>query len=261
MDQSIIIQKLQKLGIQQKSSKIYLTLLQKGKLSSTQISKFTNIPKTSVYRFLGKLEHKQLVEKIVGKRGSLYKASDPQNISLLFEKVQTKYKSLASSMPAIVQSLKQFQLKPDNKTQVRYYEGKKGIEQITWNSTKASKFIYGYSRLGRARVFGQKFHENVELEYEKSNIRNLIITTNSKDTLDYLKWHKRIPVKGGGRVRYFPEDELNISNDLMLYNDILAVSSWEEEKYWGFEVQDKDFVNMQISIHKKLWKLAKPLKT
>lgn len=60
---------LSKIGLHEKESKIYLTLLDHGESSISEIAKYAHLTRAEVYRFLPHLlETSLLLQHIIGKR-------------------------------------------------------------------------------------------------------------------------------------------------------------------------------------------------
>lgn len=260
VDQEKAKQILSELGVSNEEALIYMTLLKQSPLSTTQIGKLTRIPKTNIYRHIDKMTSKGLIEKVVGARGILIKEKDPELFSLIYEKKAKEVDNLKSEIPAVVNYFKNIKVITKQQTQFRYYEGIAGIKQLLWNTLRG-KVQYGYSTLGRAYVIGEKFEFQLVSEGKKRKIEDRIIINDSIYTSDYLK--KKEVVKEitelKNIVRVIPENDFPISNDIVVYNNIFAVSSWKEGEIFGFEVENKSVAESQKAIHKLLWKMAKPL--
>jgi len=259
MDQTKTLIQLQELGLTAKESCVYLSILEHGPLSTTQLSRLTKIPKTNIYRMTENLLIQNLVNKIIGPRGVLFEATSPDYFKTLIDDKINKLSHIQESLPPLLGELKALQNNPKYKTNVRFYEGLDGIKQLIWNSLEADTIIYGYSTLGRAIALGNDFEERVEREYKVRKITDRIIINDSKDTLAYLARAHKPSLHGNINIRIFPEEDFYISNDIMIYNNILSVSTWKDKNYFGFEIENAEVVKTQKSMYNIMWKAAKPL--
>lgn len=89
-----VLQKLKKLGLSDYEAKVYVTLLQKDRLTAIEISRVTKIPKTKIYAVINNLEKKNFCIRVAGKE-KCYKANDPQRpISNQLSKMQQQMEDL-----------------------------------------------------------------------------------------------------------------------------------------------------------------------
>lgn len=98
-----IIEKLQKFNFTKIEAQIYLCLLKNGDLNGSQIAKFLNIPRTSVYASLESLYQKGYVSMLLGDP-TVYKAQDPK---AFIDKIKEDY---SESIDILENSLTKFEV-------------------------------------------------------------------------------------------------------------------------------------------------------
>ncbi len=86
-----LIEQLAQLGMSVDAGRVYIELMQGGKVSPLSLSRKLNIPRTKVYRILSKLQNMELVEEQKRKYGSRFM---PVNPSKLLELVNRREKEL-----------------------------------------------------------------------------------------------------------------------------------------------------------------------
>lgn len=216
--------------------------------------------RTSVYDNVQKLLEKGLAERIVLQKSQKIKATSPEALDRLIENHKIKLEKMQQNLLELKKNLV---MTPDPSiaTEVRYYQGAQGLQQMLWNSLKADKEIVGYSVFGRAEVVGERFMSQWVMEFKKRGLRDRVVTNTSREIVDYIK-RVVVPKPHQLRVsdiRFIDKKELYVAGDIMIYNNIYAVCYWKKGEVVGFEVENPEFVKSQLSIFEKLWKLGKAL--
>lgn len=243
-------------------AKIYLHLLNKQPQTVLSLARELRIPRTSVYDNVLKLVEKGLLERVVKFKSQEFKASPLDQLSRTVEKEKRKVESLAQTLDQLKQILVN-PIDPSTSTQVRYYHGTSGIQQMMWNATKAIKETVGYSVYGRVEIVGSTFMKKFIEVFIENKIRDRVIVNPTKQTLDIIKKD----VKPGRHqntfndIRYLPQSQLYVSGDTTIYNNIFAVAYWKQGEIVGVEIENAELVHTQKTIFETLWKLAKPVAT
>src|SRR3989344_4267831 len=90
---------LQKLGLSEEESEIYLALVGRGALSADRLARITKVPKTNIYRRLDNLQKIGLVEKIVEEKKTLAKITSPLFLNHLVNKKEEEAKITRELLP------------------------------------------------------------------------------------------------------------------------------------------------------------------
>lgn len=265
MDQVEVKQNLKNLGISNEEINIYLSLLERGASTTTQIAKNASIPKTTVYRLVEEMLAKNLVDKVMGARGMIIEASDPEQISLLLRKKEEKILALKKSIPGVIDELKSLQSSPRHITQVRYYEGKKGVQQLIWNTLRSKETLrsFGYRSLKEAVgvEFLVRWWDESGLRGQSHRMLANPETYKFKDAADKGAKVKFAPkTKGFFRRRYFTEKELPILTETFIYDDIFAIIQWKDDDVCGIEICNQTIADQEKFVFDKLWRMGKKYK-
>lgn len=113
---------LQKIGMNEKESRVYTTLLEKGEANIAQIAKQSGVHRSTVYLVLDLLKQKGLVG-MVKKKKTVFFAEDPRK---MLNEISRKKKILEKSMPELLASFALLDRKPN----IKYFEGIEGLKQI-----------------------------------------------------------------------------------------------------------------------------------
>lgn len=262
MDQAEVKQNLKNLGISDEEIRVYLSLLERGPSTTTQIAKNASIPKTTVYRLVEEMLKKNLVDKVVGARGMIIEASDPEQISLLLKKKEEKILNLKQAIPSVIDTLRSLQASPRHTTQVSYYEGKKGVQQLIWNSLKSKEPLrsFGYRSLKEAVgiEFLVKWWDESGLRGQSHRMLANPETYKLKDAADEGAKIKFAPKpEGFFRRRYFTKKELPILTETFIYDDTFAIIQWKEDDVCGVEICNRTIADQEKFVFDKLWRMGK----
>lgn len=128
---------LEDLGLSEKESKIYASLLELGRANVTQVAALATIKRPTAYVLLEELRKKGLVLKVPHAKNALFIAQDPD---IFFQdslqRVKEAYGTLAQ--------LKAIHRK-DNKVSTMYFEGEDGVRDA---------LLYRYKELANEEVVG-----------------------------------------------------------------------------------------------------------
>lgn len=245
-------------GLSSLEARIYLWLTRNQPQTIIELASNLQVARTSIYDNVQKLLEKGLVERVVLQKSQKIKATSPEALDRLIENHKNKLVKMEQSLSEIKKNLV---LAPDPSiaTEVRYYKGAQGLQQMMWNTLSANKETVGYSVFGRVTVVGQRFFNLWVSEYKKRGLKDRVL---ANPTPDVIKYVKEIIIPGPHQldptdVRFVDKKELYIAGDITIYNNIYAVCYWKEGEVVGIEVENPEFVKSQLSIFEKLWKTGK----
>ena len=112
--------------------------------------------------------------------------------------------------------------------------------------------MYGYSAWDRNNLLSKNF---IELHQKEALVRGPVdhVIINENRLEEIKKYLKTYPLE----VRYIPRKKLYISGDTYIYNNIFAVTFFNENKIIGIEIENEELVKVQKSIFMNLWNSAK----
>lgn len=250
------VQLLGDLGLSETEAKIFLKLGQDVK-TVMELGKEIGVARTSIYAGIEKLLEKGLVERVVEYKRQLYKRAGREMLANLVREEEVKLEKMRQSKDVLIDLLDE--KIGGTQTQVRYYHGKQGIQQMMWNALSAKNETVGWSEFGRVEVVGEKFTENWVLEFRKKGLRDRVLANPIPKVIDILK--ERLDSGShqlkSGDVRLVPEKEIYISGDTTIYNNVFAVCWWKGDEMVGVEIENEELVRTQRSMFETMWKMAK----
>ncbi len=232
------------LGLSHIESKIYLALLRGHRSSIAGIAQDTDIHRPTIYRVIPRLIETGLVSEVkVGKR-SLYIAENPAKLRTL---AQTLTSQLEENLPDLERMYDGSQQRPF----IRYYEGKKAIQNIYEDMIQRSKkgdSIYRYESPRDLRIISKYYPK---LYWQRSTgpqgeIEKYVITneaTRSKRQERIWRHTKAIPEQ-------YDAFDYNITQ--LIYKDTVAFIDFDTET--ATLIQNKRFADFQLRIFKMLFK-------
>lgn len=145
---------LQKLGLTERESIVYLTLLEHGHMGVSEISRTSELYRTDIYHALGRLKEEGLVTiQLKGKYRS-YKAASPRTL-------EKKFLELANSFDDEIDALSALEHTATGERPVfNYVEGQKGIMSIHDDIVTTLKKGDIYYRYSSAKVTGVERRQN-----------------------------------------------------------------------------------------------------
>lgn len=253
MDKSIFY----KLGLNDKEIEQYLYLIKNGVQTVKQISDKININRTTAYRHLDSLVKKGLAEWIIDERGSKIQATRPENLDLLLNYKKSDVQDIESHLPKFISELNQSKPIRKLETQVRYYKGQEEIQQMIWNTLRTQETMRSYAVLKRREFIDPKFEDEFERQWTDKKLKDRLITKPNR-----LLYAKTALIKDYRKlldIRTIPEDKFYITNDIAIYNNIIAIISLEKDNLVGVEIENSEMTKTQKSIFDLVWDVASPI--
>lgn len=242
---------LKKLGLTLDESSLYLSLVRNGPLPLLKASRYSGIERTKLYRMIGSLKDRGIIEEVMAHKRHVLKAASAERILSLVQSHQTELVLAQSKFPDFKHYMQSIQA-PIQGTEVLYYEGVDGIRQMCWNSLEAKTMLRSYVDTVFNEMTGQKFLANWASEvvargFKVHELRGPHFSnslTNNKLDKVYLgkKYIHREAPKG-----------LNLTHAMDIYNDTVSIYYWKGSEVLGVEIKNSAIARMQESIFDFFW--------
>ena len=258
-DIQTLIKFLSNLGLNFEQSKIYLTLMENGGQTILQVSRNSKISRTNVYRHTEELKKRGLVEEISKDDKKILLAVGADRLELLIKEEESKVEFLKKVLPELSKFLTTTSSVSQPGVRVTLYQGQDGLNQLFWNATKATKEIVGYSFKHHSEIMGGEFAKkwNDELSIKNLKFRDLVSDTylaSVKEHENKMNYHKYSFI-----TRYVPSNILDISQQFLIYSDVILYYGHHEEEPYGIEIQNSKIAKMQKQIFEIIWNVAQEL--
>lgn len=249
-------QGLRTLGLSDDEIAVYLTLVQTA-ASPLELSQKTTIKRTKIYSLLNALEKRSLIARVANEEGSLFAVTDPMNLGIAINESEARLKEHQETFYQLVPMLSALrgvsQMSPFT---VRTYEGEEGFKQMLWHElkTKGEQLCFGggdVEELVSSLTWVNRYRERaVEAGYRIREIINSEIDLPTPvQNQDYLqRYHCR-----GISAHLVP-----LENQIVIYNDTVAVYNWRQDQKVGTEIVCKSFARTMRGVFDCFWKLTEP---
>ncbi len=240
------ITQLKNVGLNEKESKIYTTLLELKESSVAKISKKAGINRSLSYFILSDLEKKGFVSYIIKNNIKFYKPIEPQKILNLLEE---KKKSFQSILPQLIELSKKSGVKP----QIEILEGKEGIKTILNEVLRLKKEWFAYNVPGKGPETLGYLIDNFENQRQKKKILLKVMCINTpqgkKRGADFSKMKFT-------QVKYM-KDAYESPASNWIYGDRFVIIFWYEDSPFAIRIIDRKLADSYKKYFNALWKVSK----
>jgi sugar-specific transcriptional regulator TrmB len=237
------------LGLSDNSSRIYLTCLEQGSGTVTEIAKKAGIRRTTAYRLLTELAEDGLVEEDATSTLKRFTAKPPEQLIKMLEEKKAQAEQL---LPALNKLFSQ----PSNKPNIRFYSGIKGIKHVFEDSlTSKEKVIYTFSPLTEfLKTFGNTYsrhymQKRIDLGIERRSLRPFKPGKISSQEWEFFAADPRMK----RQIRQLP-DSLSFHTPIQLYDDKIAIMDLDRQ--YGFILENPELSSFLKGIFNLLWENA-----
>lgn len=246
-----LINELQKIGLSDKESKVYLATLELGQSSVQSISKKAGVNRTTTYVILDSLIKKGLCSTYQQDKKIYYMAESPEILSGLFSIQQKELEEKKKFIERLMPQLRAIYNRQEDKPIVRFFEGKEGLRSMS-NELLSSreKFVrMMYSADNVEKVFSAEERKYMVEGRSKKNISGKVLYTYTKGQLPPSK------IKGNVRIR-ISEKDFPITADVALFDGKVRIASMGK-KLSGVIIQDQEIYKTLVSLFELAWEAAK----
>ncbi len=244
---------LKSLGLEEKEITIYLTNLALGEVSIVPIVEKTQLPRTTVYHILERLNQERLIEIIETKTRRMYAPYPPRTILTRMreqkEKLEEKIDNLEHSLPDLLQlySVSPFQPK------VRMYHGQE-VRQIFEDMTSSpiDKIEYVGETTNIVGVTGEAWLKKWIQKRADLRIKSYSIRVEAEEVDDPMYGQS---AKLNRTVRYAPPG-FQAPTQIYIYGDSVALITTTAEGF-GVIITSREYATTMRHWFKELWKISR----
>lgn len=245
---------LTQIGLSEEESVVYEALLSGKSMAVADLIKKTPYKKGNLYNILEDLEKRGLVIK-TGKAKSLkFEADHPNKVlEILEQKDQELHKAkktLEATMPQILSAYNLTHAKPG----LRFYEGKRGIKIVGYDSLTAKTDILSFVDLDAL-----KGHKILEADYgrkrEKMGIKKKFIVLDTPLAYEDAKtynWEITNAKVIDAKFRFH-------STIMQIYDNKTSYITLEKKAMIGVIIEDEYITNLHRTLFNFMWEKAKPI--
>lgn len=217
---------LEAAGLHPSLAKTYLALINQDEITASNLAKITGESRTNTYKLLDELVSLDLASKRDVKKKLHYKANNPvQLLSLANEKLDQltqKQIQIQASVPKLMQRYYVKHERPG----IRFFEGKKGIEEIYRLQIKEKKPIYFLKTRDDIKFFGFSFMHKIRGLAPKAKIPRFAFTPDSVEAPVNLEKDRREKLL---ERTWYREEDYTAPVEWSVYGDKISIISFGNE--------------------------------
>lgn len=252
-----IVDELISTGLSRDEAIIYLELL-RGPATHLSLSKSSLMNRTKVYRVVEVLKSKSLVSSHTDDRGTFLVTSDPGSLEVGILDAEQDIARRRRSLGKIMPVLNRIQGKNSKDFIVKTYDGIAGFKQMCWHELKTK---------GEILILGNGTIEQLVADEDwalKHRYRQTQAGYSTRDIINYDYSTKELPELSHELLlearaytyRLLSPAILMFDNQTVIYNDVVAIYHWRQEKKVGIEIVSATYADMMRQIFEHYWQLA-----
>ncbi|MFA5131526.1 MAG: helix-turn-helix domain-containing protein [Patescibacteria group bacterium] len=241
---------LRKAGFLDKEVSVFLTLLEMGRGTVSEISRKAKINRTTGYVILDSLASKGLAS-ISGKEPKQeYMAESPENLSKYLNGQVEKQKSIVNEINKMIPDLASLYNVGD-RPKVRFYEGIDGLKQVYEDTLTATEPIVAYAAFeDMHKTLPNYFPEYYKRRAEKGiSIRGIVPDT------PLARERMRLGNDEAREVALVPIDKYGFSPEIDIYDNKIMIASWREKL--GIIIESDEIADVMKKMFELAWIEAK----
>jgi sugar-specific transcriptional regulator TrmB len=234
------IAKLEKIGLNLNEAKIYLALLELGQAQAGDISKKTQINRTTVYDSLERLIQNGLVSFVISANKKVFKPVAPKKLLSQIEEKENTIKEILPELECLFAQSKE-------KEETDIYKGRKGIKSILDDILKCKEYV-AFGSSGKFLEIMQ--HDFIIFQKMKKELKinSRVILSESSRKTETVKVAYAI-------FKYIP-NEFSAPTTTLIYEDKTAIIIWGETPVATL-IKSKEVAKSYKNYFEMLWEMAK----
>lgn len=233
------------LSFSEKEAGIYLTLLEAGEVTATDLAKRCNLKRTTLYNILPEMQRRGFIKVTKNKGRKYYFIEDVRNLEKILEE---KMEAVHKMIPELEKYHNVSRLKP----KIVLYEGVVGMKkfyQDIISSVSSGEEILTYIGLKNFYDFVPKeILEKYVGERIKKKVVNKIITHDD----DVAKEWEKSAQNELRKIKIIKNKKEMFSGDIKIFSKKVAFLSYDED-FFGVIIESKSINNMLKSLFYIAW--------
>lgn len=249
---------LQKIGLSDKDSGVYLACLELGTQPASVIARKAGLKRPTTYLILEGLLRRGLVSEYTGSNVKYFTAVQPDYLLHFIEKqkrdLSTHQRELEEFLPQFHALSNPYSLSP----KVRFYEGIEGIERVMEDTLTAKNPLHNYANIDP--WFARDDLKKYVMEYGKRRVHQKKIPSRVilSDTQQGRKYMEQDYPRDAQmtQVRWSPNGISIFANEINIYDNKIAICSLGRHELLGLIIESEEIANTQRGIFELAWQAA-----
>lgn len=229
------------IGFNKKEAQVYLSALELGGATITDIAQKAGLPRTTSYGIIKILSQRGLVSFNVLKKRKYFFAEDPKRLLSIMRENESILEEVMPNLQSIYNI-------SESKPKVKFYEGKDGIKTILEDILKSKKdFLAITSIEDMLKVFSDSFPRFIEERV--SHKINVKLLTNRVPVALALAEKDKMEFR---QTKFVPK-EFSFHTAMFIYGDKLAIISVNKKPIIGIVIEDMNIAYTQKMLFEMVW--------
>jgi HTH-type transcriptional regulator, sugar sensing transcriptional regulator len=236
--------KLEKIGFQEKETKVYLGLLELGEGGVGEIAQKSGVKRTTVYHILEDLKARGLISLVKKGKKTLFSAEDPRSIGDDLKEKQAYFQSILPEILSVANFM-------EKKPVIKYFETLKGIKEIYRDELKCpdSEILAWWS--DSYEIFGEDFFYNF---YMPGRLANKIWVRVIAPDSEFTRKIQLDDVKDLRQIKFMPAMKQNAELEISLYGKSkISIKSFREN--FGLIIESRPLFNTMKMMFEFAWQV------
>lgn len=244
---------LQKIGLSDKESKLYLALLSTGPVTARDVANLAGINRSTTYVILESLVKKGLVGSVDQNKIRKYSAVSPERLLSHIEEQVREFTNMVGKVNSILPQLKSIYTGIGPKPKIQYFEDSEGIKTVYEDTLTANEAIRAFASIDNMhQVLGDYF----PTYYQRRTAKGIHIKSIHPDTKASRERVKHNKEESREAV-LIPQDKFGFTPEINIYDDKIAFMSLVEKH--AMVIESKELADALKKIFELAWIGAKSI--
>lgn len=253
-----ILEFLKRLEFSENEIRIYLTLLEQGSMSVSELSKRTRINRTAAYGYINTLLEKGVVAKSKGITNRIL-LTPPEHLQYLVEEKISSANTLKEQLFPIITTLNASYMQGpvDNESDIKYYKGKNSVSTIYGDVLKSDTIRAYFDVEDLNRSFPENKTKFIKALSKNPKLKAYELVQNSPETVAHIA---KMRVHHRHFYKLLPNDIKLTANDILIYaGKVAIINISDKDNITGVVIHNKAYYENSKQIFDLLWRLLPEL--
>ncbi|HCP09027.1 MAG TPA: hypothetical protein DIT25_04505 [Candidatus Moranbacteria bacterium] len=209
-------------GLNENEAGIYLAALELGETTVSRLARKSGIKRTTAYLVIESLKEKGLISSLKKESASVFFAEDPRKLHEIMEERKQKIDKIMPQLLAFTNLI-------DRKPEIKFYEGKEGVNEVLKDMLKyPNSEVVGWISEDYVVYFTEDFFINYFIPTrvkKKISVRSI-----SPDTHLMRNIVEKTAPSSIRKVKFIKSEKFNVSIEMNIYGkNKISLLSCEEE--------------------------------
>jgi sugar-specific transcriptional regulator TrmB len=228
------------LGLNERETDVYLTLLKEGSITASKIAKLTKINRTTTYLELENLIDRGVVSYVIKDSKRHYRATSPEKFIHILDEKKKNFQAILPQLQGLHKSIDPFNFE--------VFEGKEGIKTFYMDIYHNAKEFLVLGATGKATEVLKYSYPHFVNKFLKKKIKERALANES--SREIMESHPKSIVK----IKYLPSKyEFDVTT--IIYGNKIAIQSLQKDNIYVVVIKDNLLHKSYKNHFELLWSL------